>query len=204
MTSSLRRNPIVRAVALLALALGFFAVAPGTVGAADAERCVFDADHPEKYGEAASITITANPSQLRPGETTTITGSGFPENCTVQIDVAGETYTVTTDDDGTFTLEWTVPAGTQPGNIQVVASITGLTTTTTLTILGADDGPTTTTPDAVGPGISDAGPDRTGGTGTGILPKTGSQILPFLGAGVGLLVLGSLLVLANRKRGATV
>lgn len=215
MTSSLRQNPIVRALALLGLAFGFFAVAPVTAGAADVVACVDSPDWAQsaesgqdgwKYGE--TMVLAVDPAEAHPGDTVTISGSGYPRNCTFEVFVAGVSVGVaTTDDDGNFSIEWTVPEDAEPGVLDITTDLDGITKHATLTIVAADEGtpgdttPGTTTPGAATPGGAAPGagaPPAAGGAG--ILPKTGSQILPFLGVGIGLLVLGSMLVLANRKR----
>ncbi len=190
MKSPLRRNPVIRTVAVLALALGFFAFAPSTAGAADA--CEIDNASAEAYGN--TMTLTIEPSQAQVGDTVTISGSGYPPNCTLTVTVGGDTLSATTDADGNFSVEWTIPAGTAEGPIDVSTDVSGLVTHATLTVVAGDDAGPATTVAPVTPG------GTTGGSGSGILPKTGSQVLPFLGAGIGLLVIGSLLVLANRKR----
>lgn len=201
MTRSLRRNPIIRAVAVLALALGFFAVAPGAVGAADGDDpCTFDSDAADAY--AASMHLSADPTTVRPGETTVITGTGYPGECDVEVFVDGASIGwATTDTDGTFRIDWVVPADQAAGPVVISTNVNSIEVTTDVTVV---------TEDGTGPGTTIAPTDTTpgtgtqsGGGGTGILPKTGSQILPFLGVGVALLVLGSVLVLANRKRSAT-
>ena len=184
MTSTIRRNPIVRAVAVLALALGLFAAVPAPSGAAEA--CV-----PGDYGNTAQLT--ANPPTITPGGTVTIGGSGFPGDCILGITVgscavADEIGTVTTDPDGNFEITWQVPDDQAPGDVLVCTTMGTVQVTANVTVAS----PTTTT-------LAPA----TGGTGgSGTLPATGSQVLPFVAGGVLLLVVGSLLVLSTRKRNA--
>lgn len=189
MTSSIRRNPILRAVAVLALALGIFAAVPATSGAAEA--CVA----PDGYG-TVKPSLSANPSTVAPGGTTTITGSGFPPDCTLGISIGacGASGTslgeVTTDADGGFTIPWAVPADQKPGEVLVCTSLGTIDVTTNVTVASTQ----VTTPGTGGTG---------GSQGSGALPATGSQVMPFVAGGVLLLVIGSLLVLSTRKRHAS-
>ena len=185
MTSKIRRNPIVRAVAVLALALGLFATVPATSGAAEA--CVFS----DNYGP--TMQLATNPSTVAPGGTVTITGSGFPADCILGISVgscgaAGHIGDVTTDDNGNFTIDWAVPADQPLGDVVVCTTVGTVQVTANVTVASKTVG--TTVP-------------STSGGGSGTLPATGSQVLPFVAGGVILLVLGSLLVLSSRKRNAT-
>lgn len=182
MISTIRRNPIIRVVAVLALALGMFAVAPAASGAAEA--CVIG-----EYGN--SMQLTADPTTVRPGDTVTIDGSGFPADCTLGIsvgscDASDSIGIVTTDENGNFTIDWVVPANQKPGDVLICTTISSVEVTASVTVASTS---ATTVPAATG-----------GQGGSGVLPKTGSQILPFLGGGVILLVVGSLLVLSSRKR----
>jgi len=185
MTSTIRRNPIVRAVAVLALALGLFAAVPAPSGAAEA--CVIS-----EYGN--SMTLTANPPTINPGGTVTITGSGFPANCILGISVgscgpSGSIGNVTTDENGGFTIDWAVPADQKPGDVLICTTVGTVEVTANVTV--ASQTASTLPPSKGG-----------GGSGSGNLPATGSQVLPFVAGGVLLLVVGSLLVLSTRKRNA--
>lgn len=183
MTSTIRRNPIIRAVAVLALALGLFATVPATSGAAEA--CVLGS-----YGN--TMQLTADPATVNPGDTVTITGSGFPADCILGISVgscgaAGAIGEVTTDADGNFTIDWVVPAGQEPGDVLICTTVGTVEVTANVTVATQS---TTTLPSGSGDGS------------TGRHPDTGSQVLPFVAGGVILLVAGSLLVLSSRKRNA--
>lgn len=184
MTSTIRRNPIVRAVALLALSLGLFIAVPATSGAAEA--CVIS-----EYGN--SMQLTANPPTVKPGDTVTITGSGFPANCILGISVgscgaAASIGTVTTDENGNFTIDWSVPADQASGEVLICTTVGTVEVTANVTV--ASQTATTLAPKPIS------------GTGSGNLPATGSQVLPFVAGGVLLLVVGSMLVLSTRKRNA--
>lgn len=185
MTSTIRRNPIIRAVAVLALALGLFATVPATSGAAEA--CVLG-----DYGN--TMQLTADPATVNPGDTVTIGGSGFPPDCILGIsvgscDAAGAIGDVTTDLDGNFTIDWVVPAGQTPGDVLICTTVGTVEVTANVTVASQ----ITTTLPSKGEGEGAAGRH----------PDTGSQVLPFVAGGVVLLVVGSLLVLSSRKRNAT-
>ncbi|MFD6142420.1 choice-of-anchor G family protein, partial [Promicromonospora sp. NPDC060271] len=72
--------------------------------------------------------ITVEPSSVEAGETVTVVGTGFPAgvDVTVQLTDAegnpvGDPVTVTPDEDCSFTTDYTVPEGTEPGDYEVVA-----------------------------------------------------------------------------------
>lgn len=184
MTTTIRRNPIIRAIALLALALGLFATVPSTAGAVEA--CTIN-----DYGN--TMQLTANPPTVAPGGQTTITGTGYPPNCLLGVSVGScdasmSIGSVTTNPDGSFSIKWAVPANQKPGDVVVCTTVSKVEVTAHVTVSST----TATVPNTGGQG--------SGGQGSGILPKTGSQVLPFVGFGVLLLVGGSLLVLSSRKR----
>ncbi|MBS1847839.1 MAG: LPXTG cell wall anchor domain-containing protein [Actinobacteria bacterium] len=198
MTHTIRRNPIIRAIAVLALALGVFAVAPSVSGAAGPSACL-----PGTYGNGQA-GIAGNPTQVSPGGTTTITGHNFGPTCVLSLTIgascaAGTSIgNVTTDANGNFSTTWTVPTNQASGTLTVCTSVGGAPITTTI-MVSAATAPTTT---LVGNGNGN-GSAGANGNGTGVLPATGSQVLPFVAGGVLLLVVGSMLVLAARKRNAT-
>ncbi len=177
MSSMIRRFPMYRAVAVLALALGLFAVAPASAGAA--ARCVAGGDY------AGTMQLGVNPTTTTAGSQVTITGTGYPKNCELTVYVDGEAIGVaTTDGNGTFSLPWTVPPGTPVSQLEITTNIGGMTETAILDVVATT---ATTTVAPVTPGGSS-------------LPATGSKLLPLLAGGVAILVLGSLGVLSTRKR----
>lgn len=187
MSTTIRRNPIIRAVAVLALALGLFAIAPAASGAV--EQC---SAIPGDY--ASTMQLTANPSRTTPGSDVQITGTGYPTNCELTVYVDGNSIgTAVTDGNGTFHITWHVPSNARLGQHTVSTNVSNITETANVEVISSV---TTTTP-TQGTGGGNGG---TGAGGSGILPKTGSDVLPFLAGGVTLLVLGSMLVLATRKR----
>lgn len=188
MTSQIRRNPILRAVALVALAFGLIAAVPATAGAQEA--CVLTDD----YG--ATMQLTANPSEVNPGDTVVISGSGFPGDCILGIsvgscaasDAIGE---VVTDVDGNFSIDWTVPADQDPGEVLICTTVGSVEVTAEVTVASLKPQPPT-----------DGGAGA-GAGGVAAHPDTGAEVMPFIAGGVALLVIGSLLVLSSRKRNAT-
>ena len=178
MSSAIRRIPILRAVAVLAIAFGLFAATPVSAGAATA--CVPGGD----YGTTMQLSVS--PTTTTAGSTVIITGTGYPKNCELEVFVDGKSIgTVVTDGNGTFHLPYVVPAGTPPSELVITTNIGGSVETAVLQIVASASTTTVVTPPA---------------QGSSNLPTTGSQVLPFLAGGVGLLVLGSLVVLSTRKR----
>ena len=177
MSSIIRRFPMYRAVAVLALALGIFAVAPASAGAA--APCVAGTDY------ASTMQLGVTPTTTTAGSSVTITGTGYPKNCDLTVYVDGKSIgVVTTDGNGTFSLPWTVPPGTPVSQLNITTNIGGMTETAVLKVVATT---ATTTVAPVTPGGSS-------------LPVTGSKLLPLLAGGVAILVLGSLGVLSSRKR----
>lgn len=180
MSSAIRSNPIIRVVAVLAIAFGLFAATPVSAGAATA--CTLGSDY------AATMQLTVNPSTTTPGSTVQITGTGYPTNCELEVFVDGNSIGFAqTDGSGTFTKPYLVPAGTPSSQLTITTNIGGSVETAVLEVVTSATTTTVVTP--VGQGSSN-------------LPTTGSQVLPFLAGGVALLVLGSLVVLSTRKRNA--
>lgn len=180
MSSVIRRTPIVRAVAILAIALGLFAATPATAGAAPA--CVLDGNY------AASMQLSVNPATTTAGSTVQIVGTGYPKNCELTVYVEGQSIgTVVTDGNGTFTKPYVVPPGTPASQLTITTNIGGSVETAVLQVVtSATTTTVVTTPTSQGSN----------------LPVTGSRVLPFLAGGVALLVIGSLVVISSRKRNA--
>ncbi len=73
-------------------------------------------------------SVSVDPEIAAPGEDVTIEGDDFTPGTTVDIeitdesgDVIGTIEDVEVNDDGEFTEEWTVPEGTEPGDLTVTA-----------------------------------------------------------------------------------
>src|SRR5690606_15958132 len=74
-------------------------------------------------------TLEADPGSLRAGEPTTVTGTNYPPNTSVDVQLTdadgapvGDPVTVTTDDAGAFITELVVPEGTADGDYTVVGT----------------------------------------------------------------------------------
>ncbi|PZR52140.1 hypothetical protein DNL40_13070 [Xylanimonas oleitrophica] len=124
---------------------------------------------------AGEPVIALDPSQVAPGEETTVSGSGFAPDSTVTVQLTdaagepvGEPVTVTTDASGALTTRVTVPAGTTPGQYTVVAEDeAGGTAQEVLTVVAA----------AISPELTvDPGQVAQGGTvtvsGSGYTPES--------------------------------
>ncbi len=186
MNSTSRRGPILRIIAVLALACGVFAAASSTAGAAT--TC-----HLDGYDYGASVVLAANPTRATPGSQVTITGTGYPPNCEVTVDAAGTSVgTATTGADGSFTFTWNVPADQSLGNVTITAVVDGQTLGSTVVEIVASGATTTTVPAA-----SSTNPSS-GGSGT--LAQTGSDVLPLVFGGLVLLAMGTALLMWNRNR----
>ena len=161
-------------VALLLASLVAIVALPGTAHAAP---CDLTGNY------AGSATITVQPAgPVSPGQEITVIGEGFPPNCEVDITVNGVVVgTVTTSPTGTFTFGYTLGSNIS-GTVTIGAVAGGFVREVTLPVMTS--GATTTVP-AAGP-----------------LPRTGSDTDWMVGAGIGLLAVGGLLLLATRKRHA--
>src|SRR5699024_8088105 len=136
---------------------------------------------------SAEATIDADPSSVEDGDTTTVTGEGFPPNTEVEVQLVdpegnpvGEPVTATTDEDGAFSADLTVPEGSDAGDYMVEAEAeTGESASADLTVTnrpgdGSDDG--TTDPGVtVNPGTVDPG-DTTTVTGEDFPPSTEVEV----------------------------
>ncbi|MBL0885333.1 choice-of-anchor G family protein [Myceligenerans indicum] len=99
-------------------------------------------------------SVSVDPGEVAPGETTDVTGDGYTPNSTVTVQLTdadgnpvGDPVTVDTDDTGMFTTPVTVPADAEPGGY----TITG---TDDATGAVADDPLTVTPVDVVAPSVS--------------------------------------------------
>ncbi|MBY0690181.1 choice-of-anchor G family protein, partial [Microbacterium marinilacus] len=97
---------------------------------------------------AYDTSIEVSPTEVAPGETTTIEGTGFAPEETVVIEITDAdgnvigTIEVTADENGEFSEEWTVPEGTEPGVLDVVAEgeTSGTPATDELTVTDGTSG----------------------------------------------------------------
>ncbi|MFI8526211.1 choice-of-anchor G family protein [Promicromonospora sukumoe] len=121
-------------------------------------------------------TLTVDPTEVVPGDTTTVTGEGYTPDSTVTVQLTdadgnpvGEPVVVDTDENGDFTTDLTVPDDAEPGDYTVVATddTTGTSAEETLTVVAAPIEPTLTVdPTEVVPG------DSTTVTGEGYTPDS--------------------------------
>jgi uncharacterized surface anchored protein len=139
-------------------------------------------------------TIAASDTTPCPGGPTTITGEGFDAGSTVTVTLDGTTPlgTPTAGDDGTVSLEVTIPTTTATGQHTIEATGTGISAaiTATLNVVSCEEAPTTT---VVTPG--------------GSLPSTGSNsTMTLVRFGLALAAIGGVLlaVAAKRRRRAVI
>ncbi|MDZ5079128.1 choice-of-anchor G family protein, partial [Nesterenkonia sp. HG001] len=116
--------------------------------------------------EAIDPALSVNPDTVAPGESTDIEGTGYTPDSTVTLEITDsegnviETIPgVETDGEGNFTYEWTVPEGTEAGDLTVVGTddTTDESAEATLTVTEdeADIDPAlSVNPDTVAPGES--------------------------------------------------
>ncbi|MGI6879623.1 choice-of-anchor G family protein, partial [Microbacterium sp. gxy059] len=107
-------------------------------------------------------SITADPAELQAGEDTTIKGEGFAPNETVTITIGDDEITATTDDEGSFSVDYTVPEGTPEGELDVTAvgEESQAPAETTVTVI-ADADETEAGADEAGADETEAGADET-------------------------------------------
>ena len=139
-------------------------------------------------GTAASVGVSA--STIGPGGSLTVSGSGFKGTVTVTAADPILLATVTAGADGTFSARVTLPASEfPPGNYTITASDAyGDSTSVKVTIATAAAPSSPSTPS----------------TGNGGLPFTGFAAASVGGLGVLLLIGGGIMLLAGRRRHATV
>ena len=125
--------------------------------------------------------LTVNPGTVRPGGNADFAGKGCQAGETVVIRLDGTVVsTVTSDTSGEFSGSFVVPAGTSAGVHTVTSTCGSLVQTAQVTVLG-----TAVTPPR---------------TGSGTLPRTGSEANTMGLFGAGLLAAGGAVMLATRKR----
>ncbi len=130
-------------------------------------------------------TLQTNKTQVRAGETITVSGAGFAPNSTVTIELNPVLGTTQTRADGTFSTTVTIPLNTTPGIHTLTATGTAANgavrrLSATIEVLPAAGA-------APAPG--------------GTLPRTGTGITAPLAASAGLLIAAGLVaVTATRRR----
>ncbi len=137
----------------------------------------------------SACTVGTSQVDVTPGQTITISISGFAPSTQVNLALDGQAIgSLTTDGSGSGSGSFTVPSNLSPGTHTLSASgDSGVGGTcdpsTTLTVAGAA-----------------AGARAAGG---GALAFTGSDTLPFVWIGLAALTIGAALVIAVRRRAAT-
>jgi 5'-nucleotidase len=137
--------------------------------------------HAQDY-PPVSEDLTVSDSTVVPGQSITISGSGAEPNSTVSIYLFSAPIllgTTTADGDGTFSATVTIPAGVSPGTHTLRAIQGGeVLASVALVVVGSGSG----------------------GSSGSDLPFTGGTTLPGIGIGVGLIAVGSTLLLLSRRR----
>ena len=167
----MQRSRTVRLLLVALIALAAFGVAAPAANADDS------------YTGTCGITLS--PTTVTPGETVTITATGFNAGAVVTFTSDSvEIGTAVADDHGVATFPWVVPADYALGSHTIHADGDGCTdpaNVAELTVVSAVDQTQTT-------------------TDTGTLPRTGNDYSNLLRIGVLLIAAGALVVLATRKR----
>jgi LPXTG-motif cell wall-anchored protein len=121
------------------------------------------------------------------GGTFGITGQGCPPGSTVVFSLNGTTIgtaQASNDSAGTFSTSITLPSSFGPGTYTVIGRCGDIVMQNQITVTS---------------GAAASGAGRTAST-SGALPSTGADSLPYVRAGLVLVALGGLLVLATRRR----
>ena len=168
----------VMALVVIATLLGALFLTAAPAGAQDAETCAIDITDYE-----GSATISTDNISPEAGETITFTGTGFPPNTVVPLAVNGESIgSPTTDETGAFSFTYTVPTDLAPGaQLEFSATCGAFVLTQTITISAPGVTPPTTPTQQP-------------------LPVTGGDFDWAIRAGLALIAVGGLVVLAVRRR----
>lgn len=163
---------------LLALALSF---ATANAASAQATPCSTNIT-----GYESTAILQFSTTDVQPGQTVNILGSGFPPGAEIPLSVGGVAIGVATSDgQGNFTFPYTIPSNAVAGNLAVSSTCGAFVLTSNLRV-------------QIGSNVV-TNPPTTVSNGT--LVVTGSALtVPLTTAAVVLIVGGGLLVLAMRKR----
>ena len=164
---------------LVVALLGLTAALGLTVPAASAQSgCPATASNPYP---PTSASVQLSSTEVAPGAQITVSGTCFTPNSVVGLEFQSAPVSLgaaQTNAAGSFSRTVTIPADATPGRHTIVASDGRFTQTATLNVLGG------------------------GGDGGG-LPRTGAAFtVPFGLGGTGLIVVGTLAVLAARRKRA--
>ena len=127
-------------------------------------------------------SLTVSDSRVVVGESITISGGGADPGATVRFILHSDPVSLgstTADSSGNFSAAVTIPSGTSAGTHTITAVSNGVTLATISVVVAAGS---------------------SGSSSSGDLPFTGSSTLPGIGIGVGLIALGSSLLLLSRRR----
>lgn len=179
MRNSTRRALV--AAAMLALVAVFL---PATgASAQEAQSCAIDIEDYE-----GSAVLSVDPLQVFPGETVTISGTGWPPGAIVPLAFNGDEFAApVADESGGFSITFAVPADIAPGIVEFTALCGAFTLTTQLTVLDPSGTTTTvlTTPTT---------------QGSGSLTPTGGNSTQLFQVAAALLAVGALLVFLARRQ----
>lgn len=153
--------------------------------------------------------IVVNPGSITPGGSVSVSGKycNPNENVTVTLRpvaaadraLPAEGIVVATtvaNEEGEFNTSFNVPADATPGSYEVVVNCGGTERIVPIEVLSQNVTPPSTPPTTPGGG----GNGSSGGSGSGELPRTGSDLNGFGLVGAGLLTAGGLFLLGARKR----
>lgn len=168
----------------------------------------------------ASVAVSA--SSAAPGDVLIVSGRGFVggEDLTVWIESTPvQLAAPTTAEDGTFSVEVTVPAATEAGDHEIVVRSATAEVRVALAVVvvdptpgpseqptgGPSDGPTSGGPTDGGPGDGATTPvdgatsgGQGSGSGGGSMADTGADVVPFVLGALALVVLGGVMVARRR------
>jgi hypothetical protein len=146
----------------------------------------------------ASIAVSA--STVKAGGTVEVTGTGFPSETAVRLELHSDPVvlgTATTDAQGSLSFTATIPSTTAAGAHEIVALAGDVTAATGITVTAAGG--------VTGPGTGGVTAPSTGEGSTGGLATTGGDtawLIPVaIGAGILLLAGATLTLLRRRARG---
>lgn len=213
------RNRI--AIAGVGLLAGFSSLALGSAVMAQ-----------EAYPPAPEESLAVSQTTLEPGESLTVTGTGFDPGSTVEVvlrSVERSLAATTADGSGSFSLDVTIPCGTEPGAHNIVSkgqdpSLVPFEQAAAVTVTDQPCRPVSFQPGTDGAGGAqvgngpgnaaaniDAGRGGGGGNaasgnqGGGQLPRTGSSslVIPLAIVALVAVALGSVAVMFSRRARST-
>ena len=171
-----------RRLAKLAVLVGALAVAPVAVLSVGAGAQTYP---------PSTCTVGTSQVTVSPGQTITVSISGFAPSTQVNLALDGQALgSITTDASGAGSGTVTIPSNITPGTHTLSASGTSF--------VGGDCDPSTT---LTVPGAAAAG--ARGAAAAGNLAFTGSDTLPLVWIGIAALTIGAALMMGLRRRANT-